>query len=218
LLRPAWRAIFRPIWRRLGELRYAAKEAHQDLRLGISTYVRPPTAPICLTDERLRYEALNYRAIRLISDRLALGADDVLCDAGCGMGRIICFFASSPLKACVGVEYDPALADAARRNIARLRGRRSPATVVTGDAACHDYGQVTALFMYNPFGMQTLRAVLGSLSSSLDTNPRRIQIAYANPVHQAVFDEFPAFVERERFPAPYLLAPMDVTIWSTVER
>ena len=207
----------RPVWRRVGEQWYAAKEARQDSRFGVSTYVRPSTAPVPVTEARVRYEALNYEAIRLISDRLALGADDVLCDAGCGMGRIICFFASSPLKACVGLEYDPALADAARRNIARLRDRRSPATVVTGDAAGYDYGQVTALVMYNPFGAETLRSVLSSLSSSLIAHPRRIQIAYANPVHQTVFEAFPAFVERERFLAPYLRAPMNVTVWSTVE-
>lgn len=198
-----------------GRLRYDATEVWRDGRLGIATYVPPSVGPISADETRVHYEALNYAAIGLIEDRLGLGADDVLCDAGCGQGRILCVFARRPLKACVGLEYDPDLAEGARRNIARLRGRRSPATVVTGDAADYDYSQVTALVMYNPFGADTLRAVLERLSRSLATHPRRVQIVYANPVHRAVLDEFPVFIERETFSAPYLAGQMPVGWWST---
>lgn len=215
LLRPAWRALRKLRYEAL-EAYYGAREAYQDSRLGIPTYVPPSTALKSPAGPRHAYEALNYGCIRLIDDRLSLGAKDILCDAGCGRGRILCFFATRPLKACIGLEYDPVLADAARDNIARLRGRRSPATVVTGDAAGYDYSEVTALVMYNPFGADTLRSVLQGLSRSLAANPRRIQVAYANPIHQAVFDEFPAFIERERLLAPYVADKMSVAFWSTV--
>jgi predicted RNA methylase len=196
------------------EAYYGAKEAYQDSRLGIPTYVRPSTALNFPAGSRHAYEALNYVCIRLIRDRLSLGAEDVLCDAGSGRGRILCVFARHPIKACIGLEYDPVLADAARDNIARLLGRRSPVTVVTGDAADYDYSQVTALVMYNPFGADTLRSVLKGLSSSLVANPRHIQIVYANPIHEAEFDEFPAFIERERCLAPYVADRMSIIFWS----
>jgi cyclopropane fatty-acyl-phospholipid synthase-like methyltransferase len=191
------------------------REIAEDQRLGISTYTPAPKYPPSSTDTHFKYEALSYRSILEMEKRLALNEQDLLCDAGCGMGRIVCYFAQHPLKACIGLEYDPALADLARRNIASLRHRRSPTTIITGDAATHDYGEVTALTMYNPFGAAILHTVLGNLAASLATNPRRVQVVYANPAHKAVFDDFPVFREREHFTVPYLDGRMGVTFWET---
>lgn len=209
-LRPSPRGVWRFLKARLHDVR----ETAGDRRLGIDTYSRPVVDAPGLDVARVHYEALFYPCIRLIATKLDLGPQDVLCDAGCGKGRVLCFFSREPIKACVGLEYQPDLAADAERNLSQVRGRRAPATVIVGDAADYDYSQVTALVMYNPFGADTLRAVLAKLVRSLEGNPRRIQIAYANPAHADVVGEFPAFVERDRFHPAYVRGRMGVIIFS----
>jgi hypothetical protein len=48
-----------------------------------------------------RYEPLNYASLDLIAKRLGAGPQDVIYDIGCGMGRVVCYFARLPVKKVV---------------------------------------------------------------------------------------------------------------------
>ncbi len=55
--------------------------------------------------------------------------------------------------------------------------------LVPGDAAaCRVPDEVTVIFMYNPFGGQVFQRWLDQLLASLDRTPRRVRLAYVNPV------------------------------------
>ena len=200
------------IKRFLKRRRYYLFERISDRRLGIRTFVKPSSLRNA-TAEQVHYEALNYRAIDIISTRLHLREDEVLCDIGSGLGRVVCTFAQRSLKLCVGVEFDPVLADLARANVKSMKRPRTPAVIYTTDVRNFDFAGVTTSVMYNPFGEKTLTAMLRALTSSILNSPRRVQIVYANPIHESAFAPFSLFHERERFIVPYFSGEMPVIIW-----
>ena len=135
----------------------------------------------------------------------------------------MCYFARLGVKSSIGIEYDPPLAEAARRNAEALVGRRSQIEILTCDATAADYDDATLIFMYNPFSGTVLSAVLQRIVASLVQNPRRLVVAYANPAHAREFDAFPQFRQIDDFRIPRLgvpdWAPVDlggtsVRIWA----
>jgi SAM-dependent methyltransferase len=196
LIRTAWRNVRRSgLW---------AIEWAGDRRWGITT-----TAPYdaSLHDpeaESIGYEPLNYRALRMLGQRLTLSRADRFVDIGCGMGRVVCWAAKQRVAWAAGVELDPELAEVASRN---LKGEGRSA-VFCMDAADFGYDAVTVAFMYNPFGAGPMRKVLAKLCAIPD-----LRVVYANPVQQAVFAEFPRLTKEEVFFAPYDLGRVEVQIW-----
>ena len=136
------------------------------------------------------YQVVDYLLLRRYMEPVRAGPDDVLIDIGCGMGRVLCVFARTRLRKCIGIEFGEELASIAKRNALSLRGRRAPIEIRVGDAAKADYSEGTIFWIYNPFGERTMHAVLSRLGQSLSTSPRRIQIVYVNPVCEAVFRQF----------------------------
>lgn len=106
---------------------------------------------------------------------------DVFYDIGCGHGRVLCFAARQRLAKCIGVEISPAFAGRAVANARALRGRRTPIEVRVGDAAEMDYTDGTVFFLGDPFGAQTLRAVLQAIEHSLVSHPRRLRFIFFIP-------------------------------------
>jgi SAM-dependent methyltransferase len=137
------------------------------------------------------YQGGNYRNIRRIIDVVKPGADDVFFDIGCGKGRCLCMFARQPLRRVVGIELNASLAEAARVNAERLRGRRAPIEVRCADAATADYSDGTIYLLYCPFGPETMRDVLDSIERSVKSIPRQIKIVYYDAMFQEVFRSRP---------------------------
>lgn len=133
------------------------------------------------------YAALDYPLLWRYLATLRLQPDDVAVEIGCGLGRALCAMARWPVKKCVGVELSESLAERARANVNRLRGRRSPVEVIAGDAAFVDYSEGTAFYLFNPFGATTMQIVLDRIRESVVANPRRLRLLYVNPVHESVF-------------------------------
>jgi SAM-dependent methyltransferase len=108
-------------------------------------------------------------------------------DLGCGKGRALVVAAEFGWRRLVGVEYDPELAARARENAESYSRRRlsSPDLsfeIIEGDAASYEppAGQFL-LFMYNPFGEQTVAAVIDRVIQSWRSDPRPVAVVYANP-------------------------------------
>ena len=155
----------------LAERRYAAAEAaatrHGDPATNMPSY---------------------YLRLLALRDALELTSGDAITDLGCGCGRVLATFARRPLRYCRGVEFDAGAAGIARTNASRLRGRRAAIDVVTADAADYPFDDETLVYLFNPFGPQTLRAVLVNLRLSLELKPRRLRLCYYNPKHRDVID------------------------------
>jgi SAM-dependent methyltransferase len=121
---------------------------------------------------------------------LAPAADDVLVDLGCGSGRALFVFARRGVR-CRGIDFDAAACRLAAANVVAFAGRGAPIEIVRGDAAGYAFRDETLLFLFNPFGRATLRAVLENLRASLAERPRRVRIGYYHPVHADLLDAVP---------------------------
>lgn len=139
-------------------------------------------------DDSVIYEGISYLQLWRYINSLKLSSDDVVFDIGCGMGRVLCLFARRPVKKCVGIEVSKELAEIAKQNAMRLRGCKAPIDIVVGDAAEADYSDGTIYCLFNPFGAETLEAVLERIYSSVQRLPRRIWIAYFTPIHDDVLE------------------------------
>ena len=191
-------------------------ETVTDARLGIATMA--PDADIAAHPDpqarNARYEPLNYPSLDRIAARLAAGPDDVIYDIGCGMGRVVCYFARLPVKKVVGVDLDAGLLRICEENLARLRGRKSPVELRNVDATEGDYSDATAVILFNPFGAEVLRLVLAKLQATVQATGRPIRVFYTFPVHQDVFAEFPAFRQTDAFNAFYRSGRMGTLVFT----
>jgi cyclopropane fatty-acyl-phospholipid synthase-like methyltransferase len=150
-----------------------------------------------------------------ILDHLSLNDTDVFGDLGCGKGRAICCAARYQIAQVIGVECLDNLCELARRNVQRLRGRRSPTSVVNVPAEDFDYSCGTAFYLFNPFGPATMREVLGKLRSGLDARPRVVRIAYVNPMHEEVLAATPWLKRYAMLPDAQLRDFNPTSFWTT---
>lgn len=135
------------------------------------------------------YEPMAYSVMRKYAAVLKPTSQDVVYDIGCGLGRVLFFFATLGVKECVGLEISKELVDLAQQNVQKYRGRPCTFRIVLADAAEADYSQGTIYWMYNPFGDVTMRVVLERIRATLQTQPRPIKILYANPRVEHVLEE-----------------------------
>jgi protein-L-isoaspartate O-methyltransferase len=208
---PAWRARqaarsarmlerLENLRRRVRIAAFLAAEASMDFALQIQArglWQRPSLAV-----RNTPSEPLPHVAIGSILGRLSLNEEDVVCDLGCGTGRMLCWLARQRVKLCLGVERDEGLAAIARANLAGFRRLRSPVEIRVEDAAETDLSGVTVLFLRNRFGAEALRAVLTNLRASAASRPGRLVIIYSAPANLTVFDEFPEFRVVDRLVSP----------------
>ena len=188
-----------PKVRGFGLLRWGFREARDlhdlivDTRLGISTRGHRNESPNEQTrfSDPVFYEPVYYYLLRRYLRELEINDEDTVFDIGCGSGRIVCLCAHLVACHCIGVEVSSALAMAATKNAASLRGRRGKIDIVKQDAALADYSTGTVFILNNPFGAPTLESVLKMIETSLIDSPRVIRFAYINPVHEYVFEATP---------------------------
>jgi precorrin-6B methylase 2 len=152
------------------------------------------------------YLAPDYWCVYKVARILKVKPNDVFYDIGCGMGRILCVVARRNIRKCVGVELFEDLCEIARSNALRLRGRKAPIEIICADAAVADLSEGTIYYIYNSFGIETLRDVLENIRTSISQSPRGIKIVYYNSVHEAFFqscewlekfDSFNTFTRRK---------------------
>ncbi len=125
---------------------------------------------------------VSYWILRSYLDCRSLGPEEVFYDIGCGHGRVLCLVARHRIKKCVGIELSAEFAEKARANAAALRGRVSPIEVRVGDAAAMDYSDGTTFYFGDPFGADTMRAVLQRIRESIAARPRAIRFIFVLPI------------------------------------
>ncbi len=156
--------------------------------LGIDTEEACAKNDISLNRDMVPYEPTHYRRLQRILAAMKLTPEDTFIDLGCGKGRVVCSVARMRVRKIVGVELDAALADICERNLVRMKGAQSPVEIVRSDAVNYRFTDETAVFIFNPFGYRTLSSVIDNLARSLAARPRKLRIAYLNPLHRSLFD------------------------------
>jgi len=121
-------------------------------------------------------------AERVLGERFAAAQ---FVDLGCGKAKALLVYElrrrSVAHRPAVGVEYDADLVATAVRNLGRIRPAGAGATVVRDDAANfrrHVSGAPLIVYLYNPFGLASLRRVLDELASIDHV------LLYVDPVHR----------------------------------
>jgi SAM-dependent methyltransferase len=146
--------------------------------------------------ERRGYEPSTWFDLWRVLRTTRVRPGDVLLDVGCGKGRVLCVAARRPFARVEGVEISGELAEAARANLAGL-GRRTRAhrtLVVTADATEYVVpDDVTHIYLFNSFGGEILRTVMGNIRASLARRPRRVRLYYSNPLFEEAILEGGAF-------------------------
>lgn len=120
----------------------------------------------------------------LVLDRIFPGRveeDDVLCDVGCGKGRVLNYWLSLGLSnRMIGVELDPEIAASTRR---RLEAHPN-VDIVTGDAVSALPRDATLFYLYNPFSKPVLEEFVRAL---LDRGGAA-RVFYYHPTYPEAFD------------------------------
>lgn len=183
-------------------------------RLGIKT--RIPRIDWSKTDfkmEKVPYDPAPYIALETIDQVVPVGEADVIYDLGCGMGRVVCHYAAKPVAKVVGVEFDSGLARKAEENTQRMLGRRAAAQITEGDAAAVNLSDATVVFMFNPFGPETMEKVVSNFIAQSASGAR---IVYVNHVHEEMLGRRPELRETARFKVRYDLGHAPVVVWTKV--
>ena len=115
--------------------------------------------------------------------RLKISPSDAALDLGSGKAGAMITLARFPFHRVDGVEIAPALVEAARQNLAKLR--LVQCQVFLADATTFtDFEPYNYIFMYNPFPAVVLKQVLANLEASIERKPRAVNLLYSNPLHE----------------------------------
>lgn len=126
------------------------------------------------------------KAIRLIT----LKKNDTVIVLGCGKGRTVCHFARQKVRKVIGIELDKTLSEIAEKNSKKLWGRRADIQIINGDAASVNMSDGTVFYLFNPFGKETLSAVLNNIKKTHYDISAPVIIVYVNPQFSDVFEEY----------------------------
>lgn len=114
-------------------------------------------------------------------------------DLGSGKGRMLFVAAEMGFGRCVGVEFSRSLEAQAEENVARYR-RRGKARIesVLADAGEFEFpaGDLV-VYMFNPFGAETMRRVLANLARSMAETPRHVVVVLLWPEYGAMVAAVP---------------------------
>jgi SAM-dependent methyltransferase len=128
-------------------------------------------------------------------------------DIGCGRGRVLIVASEFPFSRLLGVEYNPTIAEAARKNAAILLRRRPERVAVqieVADARVFPLPEGNlVLFFYNSFGPEVMLKVIGAIEAALADGNRTIYVVSYNPVLADCFDASPKLVRYFAAQLPY---------------
>ena len=174
------------------------RDARIDRRFGIGTAgVRYDLAALG-ADGRHVAHATGYEPIQLtVFSRIVRALPDLpaqreFLDYGSGKGRALVLAAEAGFRRVTGIEFAPALHEAAQANIAAYRRRRPaapPLEARLADATDVDPPRAAAvLFFYNPFDEVVMGKVLARLEAAWRDHGSDWVIVYRTPRHAALLD------------------------------
>lgn len=115
-------------------------------------------------------------------------------DLGSGKGRALLMASDYPFRRIIGVELLPELHGIAEDNVRRYGSERQQCRDF--ELHCGDARQFSlppeplVVFLFDPFPPEILREVLAGIGASVRNEPRRVVVAYQNPVSEQVVSEF----------------------------
>jgi len=171
----------KPVLKTIGNARCRA----WDLVYGVDTCGEIPLVNLDFQSQNKAsghaYHSLHPSVIRAAFGALSIQHEDyTFVDFGCGKGRVLLIASSFPFRRIVGLEFAPALAETARRNLNSYRSSHvkcSEIEVITRDAVDYELEpEPQMLFFYNPFRRSLLDKILRNIEDSLQRRPRDLLV------------------------------------------
>jgi hypothetical protein len=131
-----------------------------------------PEATITRDAEMVFYQQTPARIIFQLADMMHLKPGDVFFDIGSGLGQVGMLMNLLTGAKTVGVEYEPAYCNYAKKSAAQLN--LTDVQFVNADARKADYSDGTVFFMYTPFEGDILRQVLDLLRREAEKRSVRL--------------------------------------------
>jgi Histone methylation protein DOT1 len=128
------------------------------------------------------YQATPARIILDLIQRAHLKADDVFCDVGSGLGRVVLLAGLLSAAQVKGIEFEPAYCTYAQQRAQSLHLSR--VSFVNVDARQADYADGTVFFLYTPCTGRMFQEVLDRLHDEARVRP--ITIATYGPCTERV--------------------------------
>jgi SAM-dependent methyltransferase len=142
------------------------------------------------TSHATMYMPISYLLIENIFTRIPLSSKSHFLDIGCGKGRAMCVAAHNGFNNITGVDFSKDLCEDALANLQRTKEKFSSLkySVITKDAMNFEIpAEVDCIFLFNPFDVVIMGAVVSNIMESAHEHPREIVVAYANPLYMDLF-------------------------------
>jgi SAM-dependent methyltransferase len=131
------------------------------------------------------YMPVSYDILEELFNQLHKQQYHHFLDIGCGKGRALCVAAGNGIKKVTGIDFSKALCSAAEKNLAATK-QKIPTLeykIFNNDAFYFAIPEdVDCIFMFNPFDDVMMSGVAENILASVEANPRKITLIYANPV------------------------------------
>lgn len=142
------------------------------------------------TSHATMYMPISYLLIEEIFRQIPLSSKKHFLDIGCGKGRAMCLAAHNGFNNITGIDFSKDLCEDALVNLRRTK-EKFPAlqyAVITKDAMNFEIpADVDCIFLFNPFDVVIMGAVVSNIVESVQEHPREIIVAYANPLYIDLF-------------------------------
>ncbi len=138
------------------------------------------------------YMPISYLLLENIFKQLPVSKRKHFLDIGCGKGRAMCVAAYNGYEKVSGIDFSKELCEQATTNLKTTKEKLPSIdyTVITKDATNFEIPfDVDCIFLFNPFDVVIMTAVVSNIMESAKEHPREIIVAYANPLYEDVFLE-----------------------------
>ena len=138
------------------------------------------------------YQGANFYLLEKVFDYLKeQSANDNIVDYGSGKGRVMAVAAYYGFSKITGVDFSSQLCEAARKTIVNVQKQFPYAkfNIIHTDATTYNIEKDdNVMFFFNPFDDTVMEQIIINIRQSLRKYPRKIYVAYINPVHKDLFE------------------------------
>jgi SAM-dependent methyltransferase len=136
------------------------------------------------------YMPVSYDVIEDIFTKYDPSRSKHFIDIGCGKGRAMCVAANLGAGKVTGIDFSKDFCEQSKLNLFATQQRfpQLQYKVWNNDAFYFEIPEdADCIFMFNPFDEVIMSGVIENIDISLEKNPRKITVIYANPQHKDLF-------------------------------